>query len=110
VKSEPDTTITFKGNTWKTTLDGQVTQSGTLKFIDLDASPKQIDLLITFSTVEEEKGRTCNAIFMLDGDALCYCASNAAKQPRPEGFATQEGDGCSAGLYRRAGAKKDHPR
>jgi uncharacterized protein (TIGR03067 family) len=92
--------------TWETTLDGKVTQSGTFKFVDLNASPKQMDLLITYSVAEEEKGRTCSAIFMLDGDALCYCASDAAKEPRPKGFATQEGDGCSAVVYKRANPKK----
>jgi RNA polymerase sigma factor (sigma-70 family) len=106
VKSEPDMTCIYKGNTWETTLDGKVTQSGTFKFVDLNASPKQMDLLITFSVAEEEKGRTCSAIFMLDGDAMCYCASDAAKDPRPTGFATQEGDGCSAGLYKRVDAKE----
>jgi RNA polymerase sigma factor (sigma-70 family) len=106
VKSEPDMTCIIKANTWETTLDGKVTQSGTFKFVDLNAIPKQMDLLITFSVAEEEKGRTCSAIFMLDGDALSYCASDAAKDPRPTGFATQEGDGCSAGLYRRVDAKE----
>jgi RNA polymerase sigma factor (sigma-70 family) len=107
VKSEPDLTITFKGNRWESKLDGKVNQSGTFRLGDLDTSPKQIDLVITFSVVNEEKGRTCSGIFMLDGDALCYCSSDAAKQPRPQGFITQEDDGCCAGLYRRADVKKD---
>jgi uncharacterized protein (TIGR03067 family) len=106
VKSEPDLTCIYKGNTWETTLDGKVTQSGTFKFVDLNASPKQMDLLITSSVAEQEKGRTCSAIFMLDGDAMCYCASDAAKDPRPTGFATQEGDGWCAGLYKRVDAKE----
>jgi uncharacterized protein (TIGR03067 family) len=105
VKSERDMTCIYKGNTWETTLDGKVTQSGTFKFVDLNASPKQMDLLITFSVAEEEKGRTCSAIFMLDGDVMSYCASDAAKDPRPKDFTTQEGDGCCAGLYQRVDDK-----
>jgi uncharacterized protein (TIGR03067 family) len=105
VKSEPDLTITFKRNTWESKLDGKVNQSGTFRFVNLGTSPKQIDLGITFSVVDEEKGRTCSGIFMLDGDALCYASSDAAKHPRPQGFVTQEDDGCCAGLYKRADAK-----
>jgi uncharacterized protein (TIGR03067 family) len=103
VKAQPDATLTIKGDTWETTLDGQVTQSGTFKFVDLDVSPKQMDVLITFSVVEAEKGRTVKNIFMLDGDSYCYCGCEAA---RPEGFFTQVGDGCTSSLWKRADAKE----
>jgi RNA polymerase sigma factor (sigma-70 family) len=111
VKSEPDLTHTIKGNTWETKLDGRVVQSGTFKLVDLDASPKQIDSVITFAEAEvvgERKGKTCEGIFLLDGDSLFVCASDDAdKYPRPKVFFTQEGDGCCAGLFKRIDPKKD---
>jgi RNA polymerase sigma-70 factor (ECF subfamily) len=109
VKSEPGLTYTIKGNTWETKLDGRVAQSGTFKLVDLDASPKQIDSVITFAEAEvvgERKGVKCEGIFMLDGDSLFMCASDdAAKAPRPEGFFTQEGDGCHAVQLKRVVAR-----
>jgi RNA polymerase sigma factor (sigma-70 family) len=103
VKSQPDMALTIKGDTWETKLDGKVTQSGTFKFVDLNASPKQVDWLIASSVVEDDKGKTVRGIFMLDGDSLCSCGCEAA---RPEGFFTQEGDGCASSLYKRAAAKE----
>jgi RNA polymerase sigma factor (sigma-70 family) len=103
VKTQPDMTLTIKGDTWETKLDGKVTQSGTFKFVDLNASPKQVDWLVASSVVEDDKGKTVSGIFMLDGDSLCTCVCGAA---RPEGFFTQEDDGCSASLYKRADAKE----
>jgi RNA polymerase sigma factor (sigma-70 family) len=110
VKSEPDMTYTVKGNTWETKLDGRVAQSGTFKLVDLDASPRQIDSVITFAEPEvvgERKGKTCKGVFMLDGDCLICCVSDADESPRPQGFFTQAGDGCCAGLFKRADPKKD---
>jgi RNA polymerase sigma factor (sigma-70 family) len=106
-KSEPDLTCTIKGNTWETKLDGRVFQSGTFQLVDLDTSPKQIDWEITFAEAEEDKGKTCRGIFMLDRDSLCWVASDAPKYPRPQSFFTQEDDGCCAGLFKRADTKKD---
>jgi uncharacterized protein (TIGR03067 family) len=105
VKSEPDMTLTIKGDTWETKLDGQVTQSGTFKIVDLNASLKQIDWLITSSVVEGDKGITVGGVFMLDGDSLCSCGCDTAKYARPQGFFTQEEDGCCSSLYKRAVSK-----
>jgi RNA polymerase sigma factor (sigma-70 family) len=107
VKSEPDMTLTIKGDTWENKLDGRVTQSGTYKFVDLNTSPRQIDWLITSSVLEDDKGKTVSGIFMLDGDSLCSCCCDAAKYARPQGFFTQEEDGCCSSLYNRADPKKD---
>jgi uncharacterized protein (TIGR03067 family) len=84
-----------------------VFQSGTLKLVDLDTSPKQIEWVITFAEADEDKGKTCHGIFMLDGDSLCWVASDAAKYPRPQSFFTQPDDGCCAGLFKRADPKTD---
>ena len=107
VKSEPDMTCTIKGSAWETRLDGRVYQSGTFKLVDLDANPKQIEWVITFAEAEEDKGKTCHGIFMLDGDSLCWVASDAAKYPRPQAFFTQQDDGCCAGMFRRTDPKKE---
>jgi RNA polymerase sigma factor (sigma-70 family) len=107
VKSEPDMTCTIKGNAWETKLDGRVFQSGTLKLVDLDASPKQVEWVITLAEAEEDKDKTCHGIFMLDGDSLCWVASDAAKYPRPQAFFTQQDDGCCAGMFRRVDPTKD---
>jgi uncharacterized protein (TIGR03067 family) len=100
VRSEPDLTHTIKGNTWETKMDGRVVQSGTFKLVNLDASPKQIDSVITFADSEvvgDRKGKKCEGIFLLDGELLFMCASDDAdKDPRPKVFFTQEGDGCHA--------------
>ena len=56
VKSKPDHTCTIKGNTWETKLDGKVFQSGRFELVDLDASPKQIEWVITAAEAEEVKG------------------------------------------------------
>jgi RNA polymerase sigma factor (sigma-70 family) len=106
VKSEIDMFCTIKDNTWETKLDGRVFQSGTFKLVDLDASPKQIDWVITFAEAEEDKDKKCRGIFMLDGDSLCWIASDAAKYPRPQSFFTQADDGGCSGLFKRA-EKKD---
>ncbi len=107
VKSEPVMTSTIKGNTWETKLDGRVYQSGTFKLVDLDANPKQIEWVITFAEAEEDKDKTCHGIFMLDGDSLCWVASDAAKYPRPQTFFTQQDDGCCAGMIKRADPKNE---
>jgi RNA polymerase sigma factor (sigma-70 family) len=107
VKSEPDCTCTIKGNTWETKLDGKVFQSGTFKLVDLDASPKQIEWVITAAEAEEGKGKTIHGIFMLDGDSLCWNTCDAAKYPRPQAFFTEQDDGCCAGMFKRADPKKE---
>jgi RNA polymerase sigma factor (sigma-70 family) len=107
VKAEPDLTCTIKGNSWETKLDGRVFQSGTFKLVDLDASPKQIEWVITVAEAEEAKGKTIHGIFMLDGDSLCWNTCAAAKYPRPQAFFTQQDDGCCAGMFKRADPKKD---
>jgi len=105
VKSEPELTCTIKGNAWETKWDGRVFQSGTLKLVDLDASPKQIEWVITFAEAEEAKDKTCHGIFMLDGDSLCWVACDAAKYQRPQAFFTQQDDGCCAGMFKRVATK-----
>lgn len=106
-KSELDIINTIKGNTWETKLDGKVFQSGTFKLVDLDASPRQIEWVITFAEAEEVKGKTIHGIFMLDGDSLCWNTCDAAKYPRPQAFFTEQDDGCCAGMFKRADPKKD---
>jgi uncharacterized protein (TIGR03067 family) len=102
VKSEPDLTCTFHGNTWETKLDGRTYQSGTFKLNDLDASPRQIEWVMT-----APENRTMHGIFLLDGDSFICAQSDAAQDPRPQTFFTQRGDGCFAEVYRRADPKKD---
>ena len=58
VKSEPDLTCTIKGNTFENKLTGQTNLSGTFKLVDLDASPKQIEWVITFAASEEDKDKS----------------------------------------------------
>src|SRR5262249_34545060 len=107
LKSEPDLTCTIKGNTWETKLDGKVFQSGTFKLVDLDASPKQIEWVITAAEAEEQKGKTIHGIFMLDGDSLCWNTCDAAKYSRPQALFTEQDDGCCAGMFKRADPKQE---
>jgi uncharacterized protein (TIGR03067 family) len=107
VKSEPDMTCMIQGNTWETKLDGRVFQSGTFKLVDLDASPKQIEWVITTAEAEEAKGKTIHGIFMLDGDSLCWNTCDAASYPRPQAFFTEQDDGCCAGMFKRIDPKKE---
>ncbi|HEX3149669.1 MAG TPA: sigma-70 family RNA polymerase sigma factor [Gemmataceae bacterium] len=107
MKSDLDIIYTIKGNTWETKLDGKVFQSGTFKLVDLDASPKQIEWVITFAEADEAKGKTIHGIFMLDGDSLCWNTCDAAKYPRPQAFFTEPDDGCCAGMFKRADPKKE---
>jgi RNA polymerase sigma factor (sigma-70 family) len=107
VKSEPDMTCTIQGNAWETKLDGKVFQSGTFKLVDLDASPKQLEWVITAAEADEVKGKAIHGIFMLDGDSLCWNTCDAAKYPRPQAFFTQQDDGCCAGMFKRADQKKE---
>jgi uncharacterized protein (TIGR03067 family) len=108
MKSERDLTLTIKGDTWETRLDGQVYQSGTFKLVDLDASPRQIDWVMTSDALEEgNKGITLHGIFMLDGDSLCCVNSDAAVSTRPRVFFTEPGDGCFAAMYQRVDRPKD---
>jgi RNA polymerase sigma factor (sigma-70 family) len=107
MKSDLDIIYTIKGNTWETKLDGKVFQSGTFKLVDLDASPKQIEWVITAAEAEDAKGKTIHGIFMLDGDSLCWNTCDAAKYPRPKAFFTEQDDGCCAGMFKRVEPKKD---
>jgi len=108
MKSERDLTLTIKGDTWETRLDGQVYQSGTFKLVDPDASPRHIDWVMTSDTLEEgNKGKTLHGIFMLDGDSLCCVNSDAAVSTRPRVFVTEPGDGCFAAMYQRVDRPKD---
>jgi uncharacterized protein (TIGR03067 family) len=108
VKSERDLVCAIKEGTWETKLDGRVYQSGTFKLVDLDASPKHIDWVITSDAVEEgNRGKTFHGIFMLDGDSLCGVNSDAATSPRPHVFFTEPNDGCYAAMYQRVDPKKD---
>lgn len=108
VKSERDLTCTIKGNTWETRLDGRAYQSGTLKVVDPDASPRHIDWVITSDAVEKDnEGKTFHGIFMLDGDSLCCVNSDAAVSPRPQVFFTEPNDGCYAAMYRRVDPTRD---
>ncbi len=107
VKSEPDLTLTIKGNTWETNLAGTVYQSGTFKLNDLDANPKQIEWVVAYSVPVGDKGKTMHGIFMLDGDSLISVHSDAAVYPRPQVFFTEPNDGCFAAMYKRVDPKKD---
>jgi RNA polymerase sigma factor (sigma-70 family) len=71
---------TFKGDEWNNNLGREVPNFGTYKLVDLDASPKQIDLLCVLN---ESESRTLEGIFMLDGDSLVMCFS---ADGRPKSF------------------------
>jgi len=87
--------------------DERAADAGMAKLVDLDANPKQIEWVITFAEAEEDKDKTCHGIFMLDGDSLCWVASDAAKYPLPQAFFTQQDDGGCAGMFKRANPKKE---
>jgi uncharacterized protein (TIGR03067 family) len=106
VKTKADLTLTITGNSWESMLDGRAYQSGTFKLVDLGASPKQIDWVITADTLEDNnKNTTDHGIFMIDGDSLICANSDVATYPRPEVFFSAPTDGCYAGMYMRVPKK-----
>jgi RNA polymerase sigma factor (sigma-70 family) len=95
----PAVFVTIKGDAWEsTTRDGKVVDTCTVKLVDLDASPKQINSIKNVD-IPGRNNQTLEGIFMLDGDSLIMCFNAVA---RPERFFTDRGDGCVAIQFKRA--------
>jgi len=101
VKSQPDLICTIKGNTWESKLDGRVFQSGTFKLVDLDASPKQIDWIITFAEVEADRGKTCRGVFIHYAGAPVMPTNTHGPKDSSLKRATADVQGNSRGLIHR---------
>jgi uncharacterized protein (TIGR03067 family) len=104
-KSEPpaivQTVLTIKGDKWKSRpIDGKPPQTGTIKLVNLNTNPKEIDL-VDDNDIPGLKDRTLKGILMLDGDSLLVSFGVA----RPHGFFTEPGDGCFSMQFQRFRAK-----
>jgi RNA polymerase sigma factor (sigma-70 family) len=98
----PAVFLLIKDSSWEClTREGKVTEKWTIRLVDLEASPKRIDI-IEGKDVPGRKDRTLNGIFMHDGDSLVLCFGAL---DRPTVFFTQAGDGCMAFQFKRVGAK-----
>ncbi len=109
VKSEEKNpyTMTFTGDKWKVHRGDEVAVEGTLRLVDVNATPKKFDLikpprLAPSATVDY-------GIYEWKDDTLRYCSRNGppgagigTPDLRPRDFTTRDGDGRIVYLWKRA--------
>lgn len=118
--------LSFQGDTWSWKRRGpwplrktffEITQIGTLRFVDVGGQPKALDLLKTQDTnkIDDPPEGVANpvvtpsnavivTIYRVDGDTLHLCYGTDAKRPRE--LATKEGDGFTYTVWKRDAAKQ----
>jgi RNA polymerase sigma factor (sigma-70 family) len=104
-------TLTFAGNKWKVHRGDEVAVKGTLRLVDVAATPKKFDLVKTLrltATTSVDYG-----IYEWDGDTLRYCTRNGPLEfgpgvadLRPRDFTTHDGDGRAIYLWKRIQARE----
>src|SRR5262245_46046280 len=87
--------FTFKGNTWSISVNGRLSQAGTVRQIDVQATHNAIDLPITQGG---SVGAMALSIYAIEGDLLKYLNS---AEPRATDFTTKPGDGRNYSIFRR---------
>ena len=87
VRSDKRDTITYEGDKYVQSHNGQVFQAGTFAIVDATASPKQIEYRCTEGAL---KGRRFRSIYTLDGDDHQICSDNA-NDNRPKQFSGKVG-------------------
>jgi uncharacterized protein (TIGR03067 family) len=100
-------TLTFTGEKWKVHRGAEVAVAGTLRLVDIAATPKKFDLI-------KPPGLAPNpsvdyGIYEWKDDTLRYCTRNGplgagvnVPDLRPRDFTTRDGDGRTVYLWRRA--------
>jgi uncharacterized protein (TIGR03067 family) len=100
-------TLTFTGDKWKVHRGNEVAVEGTLRLVDLAATPKKFDLI---KRSRLAPGTSVDyGIYDWKGDRLRYCTRNGPLGPgidipdlRPRDFTTRDGDGRALYLWKRA--------
>jgi len=82
--------LKFTGNKFEATINGKAIK-GTFKLND-DENPMHIDLKITASTEEKNKGKTALGIYEFVGENIRWCSSQPGRKRRPGQFANRMGD------------------
>ena len=80
-------TLTFTGDEYHQTLDGQVNERGTIK-LDASKKPMTIDLIITEGS---DAGKTQLGIIEVSGDTIRANLDAPGGQQRPTDFAIKDG-------------------
>ena len=83
----PETSVTFKGDTYQQTSGGQVNERGTFK-VDASKKPMTIDLTIVEGS---DAGKTQLGIFEVSGDTLRANFGLAGEKTRPADLKPAEG-------------------
>lgn len=98
-------TLTFKGDKWSLHVNGQLSQAGLVRQIEVKANYNAIELPITEGSY---LGATVTSIYAVEGDLLKYLNF---EKPRATEFVTKPGDGRMYSRFRRAkpGAKPRPP-
>ena len=107
-------TMTYAGDKWKVHRGDEVAVEGTLRLVDVKATPRKFDLikpprLAPNTTVDY-------GIYEWKDDTLRYCTRNGppgagvgVPDLRPRDFTTREGDGRTVYLWRRAQTPANPP-
>jgi uncharacterized protein (TIGR03067 family) len=83
--------ITFAGSKWTIKSDGEVTQEGTVKILDIGGRFVQADFLVTEGY---KQGDTWMSIYQIDGDKLKWCGCYVSESKvRPKALSTRDSDG-----------------
>src|SRR5262249_54052306 len=100
---DDDFVFIFKGDRWSLHVNGNLSQGGTVRQIEVKGKHNTIDLPITEGT---NIGTTAISIYAVDGDTLRYLNS---AEPRATEFATKPGDGRVYSVLRRAKVQAVRP-
>ena len=80
--------MTIKGDRWTMSSPNTPLLSGSIRLIDIRDKMTLADLIVEEGIAQ---GRTCKAIFRMEGDTLQYCG--AYSENRPTEFKPPEADG-----------------
>jgi uncharacterized protein (TIGR03067 family) len=83
-------TLIFEKDTFAVKLGGRVIVGGKFK-LDPSKKPKTIDMTVTDSPGDLDKGKEIHGIYELDKDTLKWCTSEPGGTDRPKEFSTKEG-------------------
>ena len=89
--------LTLKDGDYTVKIDGKVIDTGTAK-VDPTKKPKTVDI---FPSQGEDKGKTIQGIYEVDGDTFRECLDPRGKG-RPTAFATKADSGQVLIVYQRA--------
>jgi RNA polymerase sigma factor (sigma-70 family) len=102
-------TLTFTGNKWKVHRGDEVAVKGTVRLVDVTATPRKFDLLKPPRLAPDAS--VDYGIYEWQGDRLRYCTRNGpvgsgvgVSDLRPRDFTTRDGDGRTVYLWKRAQA------